>query len=532
MRIAFFSAIISTTIAAFPALAEYSLTILHINDMHSRIEPISKFNSTCREGDDEAGKCFGGVARLKSFLDARRSELEGTNVLTLDAGDQFQGSLFYTSYKGTAAAEFMEAIGFDAMTVGNHEFDDGPTSLAEFIDIVSFPVLGGNVIPSEGNPLADRLQRHIVVELGGERIGLISAVSTDTSVTSSPGPGISFADEIGHLRQAVAELEGLGVNKIIALTHVGLQRDLEIAASVPGIDAIVGGDSHTYLSSTDSGAAGTYPVWVQAADGTMVPVVHAYAYSKFVGELHIVFDEGGKVKGASGDTHLLDASIQPDGETAARVEELAKPIEDIKRTLIGSASRIIQGESDVCRVQECPMGNLVADALLDRAREQGATIALMNGGGLRASIDSGAITLAEVLTVLPFQDTMATLRLKGADLVAALENGVSRVDETKGRFPQVAGLRFTWTRSKPALSGRILEVLVKQNGTWKLLDPEADYVIATNDYLLSGGDGYAVFSSRGQEANAFGPGLDEVVVDYLGLHPEYVPYTDGRISER
>ena len=532
MRTVLFGVIISSAVLTQPALAEYSLTILHINDMHSRIEPISKFNNTCEPGDDEDGKCFGGVARLKSYLDSRRSELASRNVLTLDAGDQFQGSLYYTSYKGAAAAEFMEVIGFDAMTVGNHEFDDGPIPLANFIDRVSFPVLGGNVMVSVDNPLSGKLQRHTVVELGGERIGLVSAVSTDTVVTSSPGPGIRFADEIKHLRQSVAELEQLGINKIIALTHVGLQRDIDVVASVAGIDAIVGGDSHTYLSSTDPGAVGEYPIWVQATDGSMVPIVHAYAYSKFVGELSILFDDQGTVVSASGDTHLLDASVPPARDVAARVAELASPIEELKMNVIGSASALIQGDRDVCRVAECAMGNLVADALLARAEDQGATIALMNGGGLRASIDSGEITLAEVLTVLPFQDTMATFRLKGADLIEALENGVSQVEETKGRFPQVAGLRFIWTRSKPALSGRILEVLVKQNGTWKPLDPEADYGVATNGYLLSGGDGYAVFSSKGQDAYEFGPGLDEIVVDYLSLHPEYEPYTDGRIVER
>ena len=140
--------------------------------------------------------------------------------------------------------------------------------------------------------------------------------------------------------------------------------------------------------------------------------------------------------------------------------------------------------------------------------------------------------MAEVLTVLPFQNTVATMRLRGTDLIAALENGVSQVEETKGRFPQVAGIRFSWTRSRPALSGRVLEVLVEEDGDWKPIDPDAEYVVATNDYLLAGGDGYKVFQSGAMDARAFGPGLDEVVVDYLGRHPEYVPYVDGRIIEK
>ena len=125
---------------------DYKLTILHINDLHSRIEPITKYDGTCGAEDDAAGKCFGGVARIKSYLNERQRALRtlGQNVITLDAGDQFQGSLFYSTYKGKAAAEFMNEMGFDVMAVGNHEFDDGPQALADFIDLVEFPVISGN----------------------------------------------------------------------------------------------------------------------------------------------------------------------------------------------------------------------------------------------------------------------------------------------------------------------------------------------------------------------------------------------------
>ncbi len=123
--------------------AEYTLNILHINDLHSRIEPITRYDGTCGAEDDAEGKCFGGVARVKTYLNERRGALTGQNVLTLDAGDQFQGSLFYSTYKGAAAVEFMNMIGFDAMAVGNHEFDDGPEVLSEFMDKAFFPVISG-----------------------------------------------------------------------------------------------------------------------------------------------------------------------------------------------------------------------------------------------------------------------------------------------------------------------------------------------------------------------------------------------------
>jgi 5'-nucleotidase/UDP-sugar diphosphatase len=261
------------------AQADYTVHVLHINDLHSRIEPINRFDSTCKAEDDAEGKCFGGVARVATKINELRDSLRaaGENVIVLDAGDQFQGSLMYTTYKGAVEAEFMEAIGFDAMAVGNHEFDDGPEKLADFIEMVSFPVISGNIDVSSDPMLTGKVANHTVLEVGGQKIGIISALATDTVETSSPGDTVVFSDEIAALAADVAALEAEGVNKIIALTHVGLRKDLEIAAAVPGIDAVVGGHSHTYLSATDQKRDGAYPTYASQADGTLVPVVQAYA---------------------------------------------------------------------------------------------------------------------------------------------------------------------------------------------------------------------------------------------------------------
>jgi 5'-nucleotidase/UDP-sugar diphosphatase len=191
------------------ALADFTLDILHINDLHSRIESINRFDSTCSGEDETEGKCFGGIARVKTKIDERRSALTdaGANVLVLDAGDQFQGSLFYSTYKGKAAAEFMNGIGFDAMAVGNHEFDDGPEGLRDFIDIVEFPVISGNTISGANSVLGDRVEPYIIKEIGGEKVAIVSVLAADTVETSSPGPSVLILDEIDYLKGAVAELE-------------------------------------------------------------------------------------------------------------------------------------------------------------------------------------------------------------------------------------------------------------------------------------------------------------------------------------
>lgn len=515
------------------AQAEYTLHVLHINDFHSRVEAVNAFDSTCSAEDAAENKCFGGIARVKTKIDELRGAIqaEGGNVIVLDAGDQFQGSLFYTTYKGDLVAELVASFKPDAMALGNHEFDDGPEGLVGFLDKVGVPVISGNIDVSQSNVLAGKVQNHVVLEVGGEKIGIISALATDTPETASPGPTVIFQDDIDSLKADVAALEAEGVTKIIALTHVGYARDKEIAAAVPGIDAVVGGHSHTLLSASNPKRSGPYPTWVTRGEGDLVPVVQAYAYSKYVGHLELTFDDAGKLVYAGGDTILLDASVTPDPALEARVKELAGPIEELKNKVVAEAAAEIDGARESCRAVECAMGNLVADAMLDRVKDQGITIAIANGGGLRASIDAGPVTMGEVLTVLPFQNTLSTFQVDGATVIAALENGVSQVEEGAGRFAQVAGLKYTFDPAAPA-GARVSEVMVQgADGNWGPIDPAAVYGLVSNNYVRGGGDGFRMFVSA---ANAydFGPDLADVTAEYLARNAPYTPYLDGRITRK
>ncbi|MCH2168285.1 MAG: 5'-nucleotidase/apyrase family protein [Oceanicola sp.] len=527
----FLGAAAALAVSAGMAQAEYTLHVLHINDLHSRIEPISRFDGTCGAEDDAEGKCFGGVARLKTLIDSKRSELAGENVVTLDAGDQFQGSLMYTTYKGDVEAEMMEAIGFDAMAVGNHEFDDGPEALSAFIDKVSFPVISGNLDLSASDLLRDKVSSTVVLEVGGEKIGIVSALATDTAETSSPGPNVTFQDEIDAIAADVAELEAMGVNKIIALTHVGLRKDLEIAAAVPGLDAVVGGHSHTFLSASNPKRAGAYPTFASQEDGTLVPVVQAYAYSKYLGHLELTFDDAGNLVYAGGDTILVGPEIAKDAALEARVAELAGPIEELKARVVAETTAPIDGDRANCRARECEMGNLVADAMLDRVKDQGIQIAIQNGGGLRASIDAGEVTMGEVLTVLPFQNTLATFELTGADVIAALENGVSRLADGAGRFPQVAGMKYTFDGAAEP-GARVSDVMVADGDGFAPIEMDKVYGVVSNNYMRGGGDGYKMFSTNGMNAYDFGPGLELVVADFLAANGAYTPMLDGRITAK
>ena len=512
-------------LAAGPALAEFKLTILHTNDFHDRFEPISKYDSGCSKEDNAEGKCFGGIARMITAINAAKARA-GDNMLLLDAGDQFQGSLFYTQYGGDLAAEFMTQLGYHAMAVGNHEFDDGPEGLAAFLDQVAFPVLSANIDVSGNALLAGRVGKSTVLEVGGERVGVVSVLAEDTPETSSPGASVVFSPAVDAAQAEIDRLTGDGVNKIVLLTHVGLPADMRLAEALTGVDLIIGGHSHTLLSNTDDRAAGPYPVMVGS-----VPIVQAYAYGKYLGELQITFDDAGAVTAVSGNPILLDASVAEDAAALARMAELSGPLEELRNKVVAETTAPVEGSRDVCRAMECEMGTLVTNAMLDRVKDQGIQIAIQNGGGLRASIDAGAVTMGEVLTVLPFQNTLSTFEATGQTILDALENGVGQVEEGAGRFPQVAGMRFTWDSSAEPGS-RIVSAEVMKDGAYMPLDPAATYGVVTNNYVRNGGDGYKMFAGDDKNAYDFGPDLADVVAEYLAGMGPYTPMTDGRITKQ
>ena len=376
------------------AWADFNLTILHTNDFHARFEPVSKYDSGCSAEDNDAGECFGGSARLVTAIEEAKGRAE--NWLLVDGGDQFQGTLFYTYYKGALAAEMMNKMGYDGMTVGNHEFDDGPEVLRGFMDAVEFPVLMSNADVSGEPLLAESLLKSTVIERGGEKLGLIGLTPQDTDELASPGDNIIFTDPSDAVQGEVDKLTEMGVNKVIVLSHSGYGVDQTVAANTSGVDVIVGGHSNTLLGDMD-GAAGAYPTVVNG-----VQIVQAYAYGKYLGELNVTFDDAGEVISASGGPLLIDAGVTEDDAVKARIAEAAEPLEEVRNKVVAEAAEAIEGNRDVCRAMECPMGNLVADAMLDRVKDQGIDVAIANSGGLRASIDAGEVTMGEGLTVLPF----------------------------------------------------------------------------------------------------------------------------------
>lgn len=519
-----------------PAVAQedagFTLTILHTNDTHARIEQFAGSGSTCSEEQAASGACVGGVARRATKI----AELMGaaTNPILVDAGDQFQGSLYYTEYRGAEAAEFMQMLGYQAMAIGNHEFDDGPANLARFIDSVGLTVLSANIDASADPDLAGKISPYTVLDVNGEQVGVIGLTTDTTPFSSSPGDTVTFGEYVASLEPVIAELEALGVNKIVLLSHIGYADDQTLAAAIDGIDVIVGGHSHTLLANTIEGASGPYPTIVNSPSGAPVLIVQAEAYGKYLGNLEVTFDADGMASAWQGEPILLDASVTEDPDVLARVQALGQPLAELRNTVVGQSAIDLDGSRTSCRFGECTMGNLITDAMLWATQNDGAQIAIENGGGIRASLPEGDITRGGVLEVLPFGNMAATLGLKGADLLLALENGVSRAEnpdnEGTGRFPQVAGIRFSWDGSKPA-GERIVSAEVRNaDGSFSPVDPDAVYQVVTNDFMRRGGDEYTIFAEAAINPYDFGSPLDQILADYIAAFSPVNPVIEGRIT--
>jgi len=512
----------SAALMATAAAAEYKITVLHTNDFHDRFEPISRFNSSCSPEDNAAGECFGGMARVVTAIEEAKARHD--NWLLVDAGDQFQGTLFFQFYAGDVQAEMMNEAGYDAMAVGNHEFNNGPEGLVSFVEQVEFPVLMSNADLTGEPALGEIIQKSAVIEKAGERIGLIGVTPVNNDELSSPGPNIVFTDPSPAIQAEIDALEEEGVDKIILLSHSGYQTDLVIAINTEGLDLIVGGHSNTLLGDME-GAAGPYPTMTNG-----VPIVTAFAYGKYLGEVELTFDDDGNVTEVSGQPVLLDASVAEDEAVKARLAELAQPLDEVRQEVVAEATAPIEGDRSFCRAMECEMGNLIADAILDRTRDQGIQIVFQNGGGIRASIDAGEITKGEVLTVLPFQNLLSTFYIPGSAVKEALENAVLQYDDpdATGRFAQTAGMKYTITPSNE-FGNRISDIMVEENGEFVPLEMDKMYGVAANDFLRRGGDGYEMFVDA-ESAYDFGPDLADVVAEYFAEIGPVEPYLDGRIT--
>jgi 5'-nucleotidase/UDP-sugar diphosphatase len=393
--------------------ATFAVTIIHTNDWHANHEPQ-------RAGD-------GGSARQATVIKRIQSEVK--NTLLLDAGDRFTGTLLHTP-GGQENVPLMNGLNFRAMTLGNHEFDDGDDKLALFIKRLQFPVVSANLDVSKSRELRELVKPYAIVEVAGERFGIIGLTTADTKTNSHPGKEVVFSsDYAAAVQKAADDLEQTGIDKIVVLSHIGLDEDRKLAAKVSKVDLIVGGHSHTVLSGTYKEAKDVYPVVVKDREGRPVYIVQAGGGDgRFVGRLDVKFDAAGHVIEATGDCIHLSHYIPPDPDVQEKVDAMAQRVAALmKKAILGADGREARALEDfpakMVREEETALGNLVADALRKRAN---ADAAIVGGGGIRNEIPAGIVTRGMVANAFPFDNTLCLVRISGKAIVEALEHGLSR----------------------------------------------------------------------------------------------------------
>ena len=473
--------------------AAHRLTILHMNDFHSRHGAVDARAISCKPTPEP--DCYGSSPRLATAIKEQRraAEADGRTVLLLDAGDQFQGSLFYTAHHGMAELAVQHAIGTEAMTLGNHEFDNGPANLARYIAAARFPVLSANIDASSDPDLAPYLKPWTMLQKGGLPIAVIGLTTLETLTSSSPGPKIRFNPPIPALENAVQEAKAAGARLVICLSHLGLSIDKAIAT--PGVAVIIGGHSHSLLSNDEPGALGPYPTVV---NGPLV--VQAQAYGRYLGRLDLDLAEDGSVLAYAGACRHVGQDLPEDPDVAAIVATYAAPLQELRNRNVTTLPAPL--DVTTCRIAPCALGQLVAATL--RGADHGAEIGLMNAGGLRVGLPAGPITLGQVMDTMPFGNTLATLVLPGADLQAIVRHGLSMTG--RGAYAQWSGLRLT--------ASGVIET-EQPDHTWLPLDPARLYHLATNNFLRSGGDGYTELRDHAQNPYDTGPGVADLLAEAL-----------------
>ena len=413
----------------------FALTIMHSNDVNAEHEPDSN-------GD-------GGAARQASVVRQIRAEV--ANSLLLDAGNRFTGTLFHIQWLGQDNAQIMNLLGYDAMALGGHEFDEGDKVLAAFVDALEFPVVTANVDFNYSPALADKVEPWVILEVGGEQVGIIGLVTTVHAMISAPGPSpLVDRDLVAVTQGAVDALAAEGVSKIILLSSSGFSAAVEVAQRASGVDVVISSQGSNLLSNTYSAAENGYPVVLESPAGEPVLVVQAGEHTRFLGRLDVEFDDAGVLTDWGGDVILLSRYIAPAPDVSGLIATLAEPVARLGERVLGETTVALGGDSLVCRVEECPLGNLITDALREHS---GAQIAYINGNGFFGDIDTGEITLGDLLVVHRYNDLIETFSLTGEDFVAVLEHAVSQLtlneqgqvqrSDVSGGFLQLSGARYS-----------------------------------------------------------------------------------------
>ncbi|KAH7099026.1 Metallo-dependent phosphatase-like protein [Auriculariales sp. MPI-PUGE-AT-0066] len=455
--------------------------------------------------------CYGGYARIKDTIDTLRPKTPDS--LFLNIGDEFQGTLFYTYYKGEKIAETINQLGFDAMTLGNHEFDGGEDELGAFLKNLTFPVVCANII-TEQKTMNSTIKPYTLFEK--HQLAVIGVTTDTTPDISSPAKSTKFLDPTTTVQQTIDYIKAneKNITRFVAITHIGYDVDQQLAKNTKGLHMIIGGHSHTLLGDMD-GAEGKYPTIVQNLDGEDVFIVTSFRWGEYLGQIEVSFAPDGKIVAYTGaPIHMINTTAQ-DTKLQAQIEGWEKPFEALAKEEVGTSETVL--DQTKCKSAECVLGDVMCDAIKDYRKA--ADFAVINGGGVRATIDQGTVTRGEVMTAFPFGNVVVEVPLSGIFSQHSLFNDravISGVQVSKE-------LKIVWNPNN-ANGSRLISIDV--NGA--AIDKNKTYTVATIDFVAKGGDNQFPAQDMGKLATL--DAMDEVLVRYINASSPIKADIDGRIS--
>ena len=469
------------------------LQLVTFNDVYE-IQPVDKGT-------------LGGAARVATLVKQLRAQ--NPNTLVLFAGDLLSPSVMSGVFKGEQMVAALNSIGVDYATLGNHELDFGLPTLKTRLAESKFKWLSANMLDTAtGAPIVGT-QRDTVITVGAVKVGLFGLAYDFTPILADK-TAVKFQDAVQTAQAEVKTLRAQGAQYVIAITHEDASDDCILSKSVSGLDFIVGGHDHSAMSNTQCGTA---------------PYLKATSDARNLWSVKV--DLNGKTPVYSYTNTPVTAAVPEDAATAGVVAGYAGKLDADFNRVIGQADVPLDATESSSRGKESNLGDFIADALRATAKSD---IAVMNGGSIRTdtTYPSGNITKKDVFSILPFGNTLVVVKVKGSVVRAALENSVSQVENTAGRFLQVSGMTYTFD-PKAAVGSRIVDATVGG----KPLDDNTVYSVAINDYLYSGGDGFSVFQNLPTTIEpSEGPLLAQIVSDALSSAGHVAPKLDGRITVR
>lgn len=530
------SLLVSTAWAEDPVTQDLAgkTVILHTNDVHGAIQDYAK------------------VAALKADYEAR-----GADVYLVDAGDFSQGSVYVSLHKGADAITMLNAVGYDYVTLGNHEFDYGAQQLADNLKKANFDILCSNVLDADGDPAADEAVTS-EVEGSGLKIGFFGLATPETKTKANPAliKGLTFLSGEALYKCAqenIDWLKGQNVDVIICLTHLGVDKEsqpntsYDLYKNTTGIDFIIDGHSHTVMTKGPSGE----PIQSTGTALANVGVIIIDNATKKIEENKLVPIWHTEKKDDKSVT-VYDYTKE-DAAVAAAAKAIMDPIDaEYGEVFAKSAVDLNGAKAPGNRTEETNLGDLITDAMMWAIKNKAPSVdmtnavAITNGGGIRAAINKGDITKKDINTVLPFGNTLAVVYVKGSELLEALEASTYCTPEAVGGFPQFAGMEVElniapkYDKNAKEYPGSeyfgpksINRITIKSiNG--KAFDPNATYAVITNNFMAAGGDTYYAFAAAKEQFDTGLP-LDEILMEYIttelnGVVGEQYAKPQGRLT--